>query len=263
MVVRYESASILLKAKAIVIMPVSKTVATQREWEDLANLDPLFAILSDKSKQFGKWSQEEFFVSGQQEIDILMSSCRMPPGDNGRALDFGCGVGRLSKALRSYFSDVYGIDISQKMISLAKENAPVCTFVLNQSDNLRLFQSDFFDFVYSNIVLQHQPTGEVAKAYIGEFVRVIKPKGTIVFQMPYKLSLRNQLQPRRRLYSALKTFGFSATFLYNGLGLNPMRTICLSSEHVEATVFAAGGRMIRSYADQFHGYSMSYVVTKD
>ena len=52
-------------------MSVSRTAVTQREWEDLANLDPLFAILTDKSKQFGRWSREEFFASGQQEIDAL------------------------------------------------------------------------------------------------------------------------------------------------------------------------------------------------
>jgi SAM-dependent methyltransferase len=243
-------------------MSVARTAATQREWEDLANLDPLFAILTDKSKQFGRWSREEFFASGQKEIDALMESCQLTPGNNGRVLDFGCGVGRLSTALRSYFAEVYGVDISEKMISLAKENTPSCTFLLNQGDSLSLFQSDFFDFVYSNIVLQHQPTKEIAKSYIAEFVRVIKPGGTIAFQMPYRLTLRYWLQPKRRLYSALKPLGMSAGFLYNRLGLNPMRTISLSSEDVKATISVAGGRLLRSYPDCFNHYSMSYVVTK-
>jgi SAM-dependent methyltransferase len=244
-------------------MHISKTSVTQNEWEDLAHLDPLFAILTDKSKQFGKWSGEEFFASGQREIDILMRLCRMPPGDNGRALDFGCGVGRLSRALLSYFPEVYGVDISPRMVTLAKENAPSCTFVLNQNDNLKLFQSDFFDFVYSNIVLQHQPSKDIAKSYIAEFVRVTKPGGTIVFQMPYRLTLRRWLQPKRRFYSALKTLGISSEFLYNRLRLNPMRTISLSSEDIRATISVVGGRLVSSYRDRFHDYSMSYVVTKE
>lgn len=231
--------------------------------KDLAHLDPLFAILSDKRKQFGKWDREEFFASGQQEIDVLMSSCGFVAGNNGRVLDFGCGVGRLSRGLRSYFAEVYGVDISEGMISLAKENTPSCTFLLNQRDNLSLFQDDFFDFVYSNIVLQHQPTKEIAKSYISEFVRVIKPEGMIVFQGPCKLTLRYGLQPRRRLYSLLKTLGLSAEFLYNRLHLNPMRTICLPSEDVRAAVSFAGGRLVRSYPDRFNHCSMSYVVMKD
>jgi SAM-dependent methyltransferase len=243
-------------------MSVSRTAVTQREWEDLANLDPLFAILTDKSKQFGRWSREEFFASGQQEIDALMESCQLGPGNNGRVLDFGCGVGRLSLALRSYFDEVYGVDISEKMISLAKENTPSCTFLLNQGDSLSLFRSNFFDFVYSNIVLQHQPAREIAKSYIAEFVRVIKPGGTIVFQMPYRLTLRRWIQPKRRFYSVLKSLGLSAEFLYNRLRLNPMRTISLRSEDVRATLAVAGGLLVRSYRDRFHDYSMSYVVTK-
>jgi ubiquinone/menaquinone biosynthesis C-methylase UbiE len=187
----------------------------------------------------------------------------MPPGDNGRALDFGCGVGRLSRALLSYFPEVYGVDISPRMVTLAKENAPSCTFVLNQNDNLKLFQSDFFDFVYSNIVLQHQPSKDIAKSYIAEFVRVTKPGGTIVFQMPYRLTLRRWLQPKRRFYSALKTLGISSEFLYNRLRLNPMRTISLSSEDIRATISVVGGRLVSSYRDRFHDYSMSYVVTKE
>jgi len=149
------------------------------------------------------------------------------------------------------------------MIRLAKENGPSCKFLLNQSDSLSLFQDDFFDFVYSNIVLQHQSTPEIAKSYIREFVRLIKPGGTIVFQMPYRLSLWGSLQPRRRLYSLLKSLGFSTDFLYSQLHLIPLRTICLAPEDVRATVSAAGGRVQRSHFDQFNDYSMSYVVTKD
>ncbi|MGA8622329.1 MAG: methyltransferase domain-containing protein [Candidatus Sulfotelmatobacter sp.] len=244
-------------------MSISKTVATQREWEDLAHLDPLWAILSDNRKQFGRWDWEEFFASGQREIDILMSSSGFAPGDNGRVLDFGCGVGRLSRALRFYFAQVYGVDISDEMIRLAREHTQSCTFLLNQKDDLRLFNDDFFDFVYSNIVLQHQSTKEIARAYIREFVRVLKPKGMIVLQMPYKLTARDGLQPRRRLYSLLKMLGFSAGFLYSKLHLSPMRTIFLSSEDVESTISSAGGRLLHSHSDNAHHHSISYVVTKD
>jgi ubiquinone/menaquinone biosynthesis C-methylase UbiE len=242
--------------------PVAKSAATQREWEDLATVDPLWAILSDEKKQFGRWDIEEFFASGQREIDDLMKVCGFRPGFNGRVLDFGCGVGRLSRALRSYFEEVYGVDISEEMIRLAREQTSSCTFLVNQTDNLHLFQNDFFDFVYSNIVLQHQRTGDLAKAYVREFIRVTRPKGMIVFQIPHKLTLRQALQPRRRLYSLLRRFGLSAQDLYNRLHLNPMRTICLSSEEVEETVSSVGARLVRSYPDDFNVHSTSYVVTK-
>jgi ubiquinone/menaquinone biosynthesis C-methylase UbiE len=244
------------------VTDVARIATTQREWEDLAQVDPLWAILSEKDRQFGRWDQEEFFASGQREIDALMRSCGLAKGNNGRALDFGCGVGRLSAAMRLYFSEVCGVDVSENMIRLARQHSPACAFFPNQTDKLSMFQDDFFDFVYSNIVLQHQATKQVVKAYIAEFVRVVKPSGMIVFQMPYKISLRGALQPRRRLYALLKVLGFSAPFLYNRLHLNPMRTIHLPSDEVHHAVSQAGGRLVRSYPDSFNRSSMSYVVKK-
>ncbi len=234
----------------------------QREWEDLACLDPLWGILSAPSKQFGKWDMVEFFASGNAEIEKLMMSCALSRGDNGKVLDFGCGVGRLSKALVPYFGQVYGVDISAEMVKLARIYAPEVTFLLNQSDNLELFHDNFFDFIYSNIVLQHQPTGELAKAYMREFARVVKPNGTVVFQMPYKLDLRQAAQPRRRLYGTLRKLGLSANFIYNRLHLDPMRTISLPSKEIEATILAAGARLVGVYEDGFNHHSRTYVVTK-
>jgi SAM-dependent methyltransferase len=244
-------------------MPISKISIHKRDWEDLAHVDPLFAILTTKGKEFGRWDPEEFFSTGQAEIDALMRSCGFKAGDNGRALDFGCGVGRLSRGLRSYFGDVYGIDISEEMVRLAKKLTPSCNFVVNQAEDLKLFDDDFFDFIYSNIVLQHQPTKEMARSYIREFVRLVKPTGMIVFQIPYKLTLRTAVQPKRRLYSLLRACGLSAEFIYRHLHLNPMRGLSLSSEDVRATVSAQpGARVVRSYPDSFNHNSMSYVVTK-
>jgi SAM-dependent methyltransferase len=235
----------------------------RREWEELAQLDPLFAILTEAGKQFGKWDREEFFTSGRVEIDALMKSCGFDGSDNGRALDFGCGVGRLSRNLRAYFGEVFGVDISEEMVGMARQFTPSCTFLVNQTDNLGTFRDDFFDFIYSNIVLQHQPEKEVARCYIREFIRILKPAGIAVFQIPFKLTLRYALQPKRRLYSLFRSCGLPAGLIYNRLHLNPIRTICLATEDVTATVSAGGGRVVRSYPDNFNRNSMSYVVAKN
>jgi 2-polyprenyl-3-methyl-5-hydroxy-6-metoxy-1,4-benzoquinol methylase len=241
---------------------MSRVSAVKREWEDLAHLDPLWAILTDKRKQFGKWDREEFFATGQVEIDTLMRSCGFSSSDNGRALDFGCGVGRLSRALGSYFGEVHGVDISGEMVRLAGQYAPSCTFHVNPADDLKLFQNDFFEFIYSNIVLQHQSTKEIAKAYITEFIRVIKPKGLIVFQLPSRMTLRGAIQARRRLYSLIRMCGVPADFIYKRLHLNPMRAICVPREEILAAVSAGGGKVVRSNPDSFNHHSMSYVVMK-
>ena len=68
----------------------------------------------------------------------------------------------------------------KKSIRLARTHTPSCKFLVNQTDDLHLFQNDFFDFVYSNIVLQHRRTKDLARAYVREFIRVTRPKGIIV-----------------------------------------------------------------------------------
>jgi ubiquinone/menaquinone biosynthesis C-methylase UbiE len=58
------------------------------------------------------------------------------------ALDFGCGVGRLTRALSRYFNQSYGIDISASMIKKAQElnqSYPNCQFIFNDKADLRFF----------------------------------------------------------------------------------------------------------------------------
>jgi len=60
-----------------------------------------------------------------------------------------------------------------------------CKYLLNRSANLSLLDSNRFDFVYSNLVLQHmEPV--YAKKYIEEFLRVMAPGGIVLFQLPSK-----------------------------------------------------------------------------
>src|SRR5690348_1397015 len=113
-------------------------------WEDMAQLDPCWAILSDPAKKFGKWNLDAFYLTGEQEILKLMDSVRDLgyPRVMDSALDFGCGLGRLTRALSNYFSRCVGVDISEEMIRRAKDlNAsnPRCEFLAN-SDALSQFE---------------------------------------------------------------------------------------------------------------------------
>jgi ubiquinone/menaquinone biosynthesis C-methylase UbiE len=244
-----------------VTLPLDIT-APQSEWEDLARLDPLWAILTDRGKQFGKWNRDEFFHSGETEINHLMASCGFVVGNDGKALDFGCGVGRLSRALRPYFAEVYGVDISEEMVRLAREFTPNCRFLVNQDTKLRLFGDNYFDFIYSNRVLQHQPSRRLVENYIREFVRVVKPRGMVVFQLPFRRRLRRILQPRQRVYSVLRAVGFTPKFLYRNLRLNPIRNSSMAPEQVTAILHSAGAELIRHYPDECNEYSMTYVALK-
>ena len=160
----------------------------RKNWDAFGKADPLWAILSWPEKQYGGWDPAEFFASGQVEIDKTMRyidslgvSLR-----RGRALDFGCGVGRLTQALCGYFDECYGVDIAASMIEHARRfnrHGGQCRYVLNEAADLSVFLDNHFDFIYSFIVLQHMEPRYIRR-YLEDFLRILAPGGLAYFQIP-------------------------------------------------------------------------------
>jgi ubiquinone/menaquinone biosynthesis C-methylase UbiE len=160
----------------------------QFDWNELAATDPLWAILAEPNAQGNRWPIDQFMQTGKQEIDdFLTHTSRLGVHmERRRALDFGCGVGRLTQALANHFDEVFGVDISPRMLELAagyNRRGNRCRYFLNAADNLSLFGDHHFDLVYSRITLQHMPP-RYSKKYIKEFLRLLFPEGLLVFQLP-------------------------------------------------------------------------------
>lgn len=140
-------------------------------------------------------------------------------------LDFGCGVGRLTRAFAEHFELVIGLDISDRMITLANQlNSAFsgCQFLVSEAQDLRRFPDRHFDIVYAGLVLQHIPNREVILSLICEFVRVLNRNGLLVFELPSHIPMRNRIQPRRRLYALFRKLGISQDTLYRRLNLHPL-----------------------------------------
>jgi len=158
----------------------------QEQWERLGSADPFWAVLTVPEAKGNKWDKGQFWESGKREIDWILKIIEDEKLElnNGKALDFGCGVGRLSRALAVFFREVTAIDISVSMLQEAvkySNNYPNIKYLHNLSANLQILNNNSFDFIYSNIVLQHMPKN-YQKSYIKEFCRVLKPGGIMVFQ---------------------------------------------------------------------------------
>ncbi|HMA35941.1 MAG TPA: class I SAM-dependent methyltransferase [Chloroflexia bacterium] len=220
----------------------------QQDWEAMAALDPLWAILSRPAQRYGHWALDSFLATGEAEIAEVLRIGRGLgyPQAWGRALDFGCGVGRVTRALAPRFQECVGVDISAQMIQLARQlnaDRPNCTFVLNTAADLAAFPDRSFDLVYCNLVLMHLPSPALAGHYIGEFLRLIREGGLVVFELPYFIPWRRRLEVRRRLYQLLRRLGIREQVLYNRAGLAPIRMITVPAAEVQRQVAAHGGQI--------------------
>ena len=159
----------------------------QTEWNRLAGEDPFGAILG-RPHQAAARDWEELFASGTDEIrDALRYATTLGlPAARRRALDFGCGAGRLTQALGEFFDEVTGVDISQAMIELARahnRHPERCRFRLNETVGLPGLDDRSYDFIYSSITLQHIPPTHT-RVYLGEFLRLLAPGGLLLFHLP-------------------------------------------------------------------------------
>ncbi|MGZ4277039.1 MAG: class I SAM-dependent methyltransferase [Solirubrobacteraceae bacterium] len=217
----------------------------QREWDEIAKQDAYWAICSDPDRKFGAWDRGAFFATGEREIAEVMADADRLGRPVGRqaALDFGCGVGRLTRALADRFTHATGVDISSVMVDQARElnaDRPGCHFAINAESGLPGFEDASFDLVYTRAVLQHLPDQTTVERFLAEFVRVLRPDGLLVFQLPSDVSALLRLQPRRRLYLALRRLGLAPGRLYWRLGLHPMRMQAIPTPRVLAVLRAAG-----------------------
>lgn len=158
-------------------------------WDHAAREDAMFNIVTLPDKRGGGWEADEFFRHGQREIDAMLDhlDAKGLRGD-GRdvALDFGCGVGRLTQALGLEYDYVIGADISAEMVKQAKElnrRGVRVEYVNTGAHLLDEFEPGIFDLIYSRITLQHMPA-DLQHGYVREFVQLLAPEGLAVFQIP-------------------------------------------------------------------------------
>ena len=156
------------------------------EWNERAREDAHYYVA------FGRRDQDdaEFFATAKDLVGELVGQLkRLPeatPGKARRALEIGCGPGRVMRPMSRHFTQIYGVDVSDAMISLAREK--LCDiphafpYAIGGSD-LKLFPDRHFDFVYSYAVFQHIPNAEVVFSYLRETVRVLRPGGVARLQL--------------------------------------------------------------------------------
>lgn len=135
---------------------------TDRAWRRWGEVDPYFAVLSDRRYRADQLAANRtaFFETGDAYVVDRLAHAQEQFGftARGRALDFGCGVGRLTLPLADRFEAVTGLDVAPAMLEEARFNAAGRSnidFVL--SDDRLANAPGRYDLVISLMVLQHIP----------------------------------------------------------------------------------------------------------
>jgi SAM-dependent methyltransferase len=166
--------------------PLAEVEARMRaDWNARAHEDAYYYVA------FGRRDQHdtEFDETGQEIAHGLAWELRRTPSTHPRsrrALEIGCGPGRLLKPMSRLFGEIHGIDVADSMIAKARERLqaiPHAHAHVGSGSDLAQFADASFDFVYSYAVFQHIPSGDVVFSYLREAVRVLKPGGLIRVQL--------------------------------------------------------------------------------
>lgn len=240
-----------------------------RDWEEFAKLDPKWSIVSDPKKKYGLWDDVDFFKTGEHEIDDFFREIKLLniSFDDDVALDFGCGIGRLSRALSPHFKKVFGVDIASGMIEIAKKlnNKANVEFLLNNRTDLSIFTDKNFSLIYSSITLQHIPSRVIIKQYLKEFLRVLKLEGILYFQLPqireYSLWWDFILKTRSLFFHFLVTMGVPRNFCFKYLHIGPYMKMNYLSEDEIRTVFNNQAQIIK--INNSGSVFASYLVKKN
>jgi len=130
---------------------------TDRDWQRIGETEPFWGVLT--APQFRKdkltpAAVEAFYASGTDYMRWLKGQmdafCQAPFAPR-KALDFGCGVGRLTHAMTEIAGEVVGVDIAPAMLDKARERSRAgVRFQTGLPD-------EQFDWIHSYIVFQHIP----------------------------------------------------------------------------------------------------------
>lgn len=163
-----------------------------RSWQHLGETDPYWSVLTSPEYR-GQPSPEDiarFFASGAAEVGRLQNALArigLQLDGNGTCIEYGCGLGRVTRHLAPHFARTVGVDISAAHLKLARELADadgvrgVEWLHLPTLDRLSALPKA--DFIYSMIVLQHNPPPVIERILIA-FAQSLKPGGVAYFQVP-------------------------------------------------------------------------------
>lgn len=166
---------------------VARMDSMARQWDELARLNARYSIISTPDFESGESSSlEAFWASGREELDRILSMLSLGDVSRLTAVEIGCGIGRMTRALAARFARVVALDVSPEMIYRARSLGAELTnveFMVGSGSDLAGVAEASADLVLAWFVLQHIPRPRGVLSYVSEAGRVLRPAGTAFLHM--------------------------------------------------------------------------------
>ncbi len=163
----------------------------ENTWEEKAKENPLFAVMTTpnySNSDSTAFTEEElnfFFEKGRRVYHKIIKP-RAALSQTGAAeplfVEYGCGMGRI---LRAIVDDGYragGIDISPTMIEHCRHFVPEAAndvYTLDENNRSQMPEGAA-DVVFSFAVLKHIPRLDVYESALDEIFRIMKPGAALI-----------------------------------------------------------------------------------
>ena len=124
-------------------------------------------------------------------IERMIEDCRLPAGS--KILDIGCGPGELVHSLVQKGFEVWGVDISESMIGIARKKlgdldySPSERLGVGDIENLE-FSGGFFNAVIASGVIEYQKDDDDS---LREMNRVLHPGGILILNVTNRIGYLN------------------------------------------------------------------------
>ncbi|MBV8135764.1 MAG: methyltransferase domain-containing protein, partial [Deltaproteobacteria bacterium] len=148
----------------------TKTTRSDRAWERMGAVEPYYGVKPERGylkDNLDAAARAEFFRTGEYQLEQTLRIIRQRLDENfnpARALDYGCGVGRVLIPLARRVSQVVGCDVSSSMLDEARVNCDrsgVTNVSFARADDRLSAVPGSFNFIFSDAVFQHIHPGRV------------------------------------------------------------------------------------------------------
>jgi SAM-dependent methyltransferase len=140
------------------------------------------AVDSYESGEYGQRSYSTFIWSLQQPVLVqLLNDLKLQRSAPMRLLDFACGTGRILASVEALVDDAEGIDISERMVKIAREKCPRATLSVGDvSLQPDLLRGPYDVITCFRFVLNVEP--DVGRDALRSLRRAIsEPDGRLIF----------------------------------------------------------------------------------